>query len=80
MSVSDWAMSLSNWRDALDAAKTFVGASFERSRQRYSANTLTDGLLPGAEVVQRGLKSACQVHAQKIVPKFEYLYTALPTL
>ena len=49
MSVSDWAGSVSDWRQALEGLKGFIGSAFKRSEQRASAGVFIDGLLSGAE-------------------------------
>lgn len=49
MSVSDWAGSVSDWRDALDGMKTFIAPAFRRTEQRASASAFVDGLLSGVE-------------------------------
>ena len=49
MAVSDWAGVQSDWRDALEGLKQFIGPVFKRSEQRASAGTFIDGLLSGVE-------------------------------
>jgi SRSO17 transposase len=49
MSVSDWAGCVSDWRQALEGLKGFIGSAFKRSEQRASAGVFIDGLLSGAE-------------------------------
>ena len=49
MSVSDWAGSVSDWRQALEGLKGFIASAFKRSLQRASAGVFMDGLLSGAE-------------------------------
>jgi SRSO17 transposase len=49
MSVSDWAGSISDWREALDGLKAFIAPAFRRSEQRASAGAFLDGLLSGVE-------------------------------
>jgi SRSO17 transposase len=49
MSVSDWAGSVSDWRDALDGLKAFIAPAFKRSEQRASAGAFLDGLLSGVD-------------------------------
>jgi hypothetical protein len=49
MSVSDWAGSVSDCRQALEGLKGFIGSAFKRSEQRASAGVFIDGLLSGAE-------------------------------
>lgn len=49
MSVSDWAVAVSDWRDALEDLKGLIAPVFRRSEQRSSAGAFIDGLLSGAE-------------------------------
>lgn len=49
MSVSDWAGSVSDWREMLESMKTFVAPAFQRAEQRASASAFIDGLLSGVE-------------------------------
>ena len=49
MTVSDWAGSVSDWREALEGMRAFIGPAFKRSEQRASAGAFIDGLLCGVE-------------------------------
>ncbi len=49
MSVSDWAGSVADWRQALEHMKEFIAPAFKRSEQRMSAGAFIDGLLSSAE-------------------------------
>ena len=49
MTVSDWAGSVSDWREALEGMRAFIAPAFKRSEQRASAGTFIDGLLSGVE-------------------------------
>lgn len=49
MSVSDWAISVSDWSQALVGLKRVIAPAFRRSEQRTSAGVFIDGLLSGAE-------------------------------
>lgn len=49
MTVSDWAGSVSDWREALEGMRAFIGPAFKRSEQRASAGAFIDGLLSGVE-------------------------------
>ncbi|MDF0603887.1 IS701 family transposase [Psychromarinibacter sp. C21-152] len=49
MSVSDWAGTVSDWRDALESMKTSIAPAFKRTEQRASASAFVDGLLSGVE-------------------------------
>ncbi len=49
MTVSDWAGSVSDWREALEGMRAFVAPAFNRSEQRASAGAFIDGLLSGVE-------------------------------
>jgi SRSO17 transposase len=49
MSVSDWAVSVSDWSAALESMKSFVAPAFKRAEQRASAGSFIDGLLSGAK-------------------------------
>jgi len=48
MSVSDWAGSVADWRQALENMKEFIAPAFKRSEQRMSAGAFIDGLLSSA--------------------------------
>jgi len=49
MTVSDWAGSASDWREALAGMRAFIAPAFKRSEQRASAGAFIDGLLSGVE-------------------------------
>jgi len=49
MTVSDWAGSVSDWREVLEGMKAFIAPAFKRSEQRASAGAFMDGLLSGVE-------------------------------
>jgi SRSO17 transposase len=49
MTVSDWAGSVSDWREALEGMRAFIAPAFKRSEQRASAGAFIDGLLSGVE-------------------------------
>ena len=49
MTVSDWAGSVLDWREALEGMRAFIGPAFKRSEQRASAGAFIDGLLSGVE-------------------------------
>lgn len=49
MTVSDWAGSVSDWREALEGMRAFIAPAFNRSEQRASAGAFIDGLLSGVE-------------------------------
>ena len=49
MTVSDWAGSVSDWREVLEGLKAFIAPAFKRSEQRVSAGAFIDGLLSGVE-------------------------------
>lgn len=49
MTVSDWAGSVSDWREVLEGMKAFIAPAFKRSEQRASAGAFVDGLLSGVE-------------------------------
>lgn len=49
MTVSDWAGSVSDWREALEGMRAFIAPAFKRSEQRASAVAFIDGLLSGVE-------------------------------
>ena len=49
MTVSDWAGSVSDWREILEGMKAFIAPAFKRSEQRASAGAFMDGLLSGVE-------------------------------
>jgi hypothetical protein len=55
MTVSDWAGSVSDWREALEGMRTFIAPAFKRSEQRASAGAFIDGLLSGVALVDRQL-------------------------
>jgi SRSO17 transposase len=49
MSVSEWAGSIGDWREALEDMKAFIAPAFRRAEQRMSASAFIDGLISGAE-------------------------------
>ncbi|MGS4967112.1 MULTISPECIES: IS701 family transposase [Marivita] len=49
MTVSDWAGSVSDWREVLEGMRAFIAPAFKRSEQRASAGAFIDGLLSGVE-------------------------------
>lgn len=49
MTVSDWAGSVSDWREALEGMRAFIAPAFKRCEQRASAGAFIDGLLCGVE-------------------------------
>ena len=49
MTVSDWAGSVSDWREALEGMRAFIAPAFKRSEQRASAGAFIGGLLSGVE-------------------------------
>ncbi|WP_150526889.1 IS701 family transposase [Roseibium sediminis] len=49
MTVSDWAGSVSDWREVLEGLRAFIAPAFKRSEQRVSAGAFIDGLLCGVE-------------------------------
>ena len=64
MSVSDWALTCSNWRDALDDLKGFLAPVLGRSEIRASASAFIDGALSGVERKTGWMLSEAAGHAQ----------------
>lgn len=49
VTVSDWAGSVSDWREALEGMRAFIAPAFKKSEQPTSTGAFMDELLSGVE-------------------------------